>query len=251
MTAVVDKLLLILDSIAESGDDSMSLARLSRRTGIPKTTLYRLLGDLVEPGIIDHVPDGYALGRKLFDFGAAVPRYRQLRDLAGPYLAELAAVSGDTAHLATLRDREVMFIDRVAGRHHIRIPTGAGSRLPAACTALGKTLVAYGSPAVREAIVRAGLRPRTRNTIVLPHLLARQLAEIRRDGLAREIEEFRLGVGCIAAPIFDDRGAVSAAISVSGDPGTKRTGPLARRVATVAQQISKEFQSLLALHALR
>jgi DNA-binding IclR family transcriptional regulator len=72
MTAVVDKLFRIVDCIATRDDDAMSLAELTRETGIPKATLYRLLGDLIEPGIIAHAPEGYALGGRLFDLGSRV-----------------------------------------------------------------------------------------------------------------------------------------------------------------------------------
>lgn len=246
MTAVIGKLFRIIECIAASEDDSVSLAKLTEQTGIPKATLYRLLNDLIEPGIVSHDHEGYALGSRLFELGNAVPRYQRLTDTASPYLEELAAVTGDTAHLATLHDREVLYLSKVPGRYHVRVPTSAGTRVPPMSTALGKVLVGWSAPQVREEVVMAGVRPRTRNTVVLPHLIMRQLVQARRDGFATEIEEFKLGVGCVAAPIFDSMGAVVAAVSISGDPSTKRAGMLPRQLSKIAERISMEYQHRVA-----
>ena len=247
MTAVVSKLFRIVDCIASGDEDSQSVAALTRATGLPKATLYRLLRDLVDLGILDHAPDGYCLGRRLFELGGSVPEYRRLREAATPYLEELTLASGDSAHLATLRDHEVLYLERVPGRYPVQLPTSAGARHPLHCTALGKTLLAYAPGRLREDILRSRLRPLTGRTIVLPKLLLTQLARIRDEGVATEFEEFRLGIGCVAAPILDAEGTVVAAISVSGDPRTKPPGPLHARVRRAAANISRDYQRVLAL----
>lgn len=241
MTAVIGKLFQIVDCVATGEDDSVSLATLTRQTGIPKATLYRLLGDLIEPGILEHAPGGYSLGTRLFDLGSRVPMYRHLREASSPYLEELALTTHDNAHLATMCDNEVLYLDKVPGSYAIRLPTAIGRRVPLHCTALGKALLAHANPRVAEQVVRARLRPRTRNTVVMPAMLMRQLDRIRETGVATEIEEFRPGIGCIAAPIRDGRGQVVAAISISGDPRTKQSERIAERMRHVADQISRDY----------
>jgi DNA-binding IclR family transcriptional regulator len=248
MTAVVGKLFKIVDCIAEIDQDSLSLATLTRETGLPKATLYRLLGDLVSLGILDHAPGGYSLGGKLFELGGNVPEYRRLRDAASPYLQELTAVSRESTHLATLRDNQVLYIERIPGYYPLQLPTAAGSRHPLHCSALGKTLLAH-APGLWDDILRNRLRPKTRHTIVLPRILLGQLTRVRDEGLATEFEEFRLGIGCVAAPIRNAEGAVVAAISISGEPRTKLTPGLHARVRHAAAQISRDYQRVLAMTA--
>jgi IclR helix-turn-helix domain len=130
MTAVAGKLFRIVDCIAAVDEDSLSLATLTKETGLPKATLYRLLSDLVALGVLDHTHSGYSLGGKLFELGGSVPEYRRLRDAATPYLQELSAATGEAAHLGALRNREVLYLERIPGRMHVQLPTSAGARHP-------------------------------------------------------------------------------------------------------------------------
>ncbi|GAB2458966.1 IclR family transcriptional regulator [Jatrophihabitans fulvus] len=237
----MEKLFQIVDCIAKGDDDAVSLATLTRETGIPKATLYRLLGDLVEPGFVDHAPGGYALGGRLFDLGSRVPAYRHLREAAAPYLEDLALATKDSAHLAIRRGHEVQYLDKVPGTFAIRAPTAVGQRQPLYCTALGKLLLAHAPARTADEVLRSRLRPRTRNTLVMPAMLLRSVERARESDVAIEMEEFRPGLGCIAAPVRDARGRVVAAISLSGDPRTKSTPALHNRLRRAAEQVSRDL----------
>lgn len=242
MTAVVGKLFHVLECIAEDEGDSVSLAALTKRTGLPKATLYRLLGDLVEPGIVEHGRGGYSLGGRLFELGASVPRYRRLREAALPHLEQLRDVTTDTVHLGVLTGHRVVVLEKVHGRHGARIPTAVGSQHPLHSNALGKVLLAYGDAQVLDDVLDAGLRPLTPRTVVTSGRLLQQLGRVRDDGYAAEFEESRLGLGCLAAPVFGGDGAVIGAVSVAGDPSTRSSGA-ARRLTGTAALISRTFQT--------
>ncbi|MDT2006155.1 IclR family transcriptional regulator [Rhodococcus opacus] len=246
MTAVSGKLFHVLTCVADDDHDVVSLARLMQLTGLPKATVYRLLVDMVEAGILEHGPGGYSLGSRLFEFGTAAPRYRRLREAALPYLEELREQLPDTIHLATVVGNKVLVLEKLHGRHHFRIPTAPGSKLPLHSTALGKVVLAN-SEELTESVFKGGLGPVTRRTVTAPGLLFRQIMRAREEGVAFEAEETVLAVGCAAAPLYNEDGTIIGAISLVGDPTTKRTNSTVTRLRRTAHQITKCYnQELLA-----
>jgi IclR family acetate operon transcriptional repressor len=241
MTAVIGKVLQIVDCLAADSGGPVSLADMTRRTGIPKPTLYRLLGDLVPPGIVEHGNSGYTLGRRLFELGVAAPRYGCIRDAARPHMEELLAATSETVHLAVLSGSEVLYLEKLQGRSAVRMPTGVGARMPAHCTALGKALLAHSDAGVVENMLRHGLRRVTPYTVILPRILQRQLDRARNDGLVTESEEARPGLGCIAAVILDRGKAPVAAISLAGNPRSIQSKSLASQVRLAADKFERDY----------
>jgi IclR family acetate operon transcriptional repressor len=71
------------------GDTELTLAELTRRTGIPKPTAHRLLAELATWNVVERTPDGIRLGMALFELGQLAPLQRGLREAAAPFLADL------------------------------------------------------------------------------------------------------------------------------------------------------------------
>ncbi|MGW4773475.1 IclR family transcriptional regulator [Nocardia sp. NPDC004278] len=246
MTAVVGKLFTALDCIAQEGGDAVSLAQLTQRTGIPKATLYRLLCDLLEAGVIERGRSGYSLGGRLFELGFAVPKYRRLRQLAQPYLNQLQGETGQTVHLGILAEDQVVVLEKVHGRSQVLIPTTVGSHHAAYGTAMGKMLLAHSGPDTVHRVLKAGLARITRCTIVSPGMLLQQLERYRLEGLAWEQEETCLGVGCLAAPVTGSTGEVVAAVSVAGEPRRLDTPAVRNRLRITADRVSRSLRLELA-----
>jgi DNA-binding IclR family transcriptional regulator len=241
MTAVIGKVLQIVDCLAADPCGPVSLADMTRRTGIPKPTLYRLLGDLLQPGIVEHGNSGYTLGRRLFELGVAAPRYGCIRDAARPHMEELLAATKETVHLAVLSGSEVLYLEKLHGISAVRIPTSVGARMPAHCTALGKVLLAHSEPSVVDDVLCHNLRRITPYTVILPKMLQRQLDRARNDGVVTESEEARLGLGCIAAVILDRGRSPVAAISVAGNPRSTQSRTLALQVRRAADKFERDY----------
>ncbi|MEV0109777.1 IclR family transcriptional regulator [Nocardia sp. NPDC050799] len=244
MTAVVGKLFAALDCIAAEGNDAVGLAQLTQRTRLPKATLYRLLCDLVDAGVVEHSKNGYSLGGRLFELGFAVPRYRRLRQQAMPFLEDLQAEIGETVHLGVLMDEKVVILEKLFGRSQVRVPTTVGSRHALYSTAMGKILLAHSMPDVIHRIL-GSLEPVTRRTVIAPGLLSRQLGRFRHEGVALEAEETYAGIGCVAAPLTGPDGAI-AAISVAGNPRKVHTSAVQNRVRQVACRLSLSLDAGLA-----
>jgi DNA-binding IclR family transcriptional regulator len=119
-------------------------AALARDLGLPRSTTYHLLAELIAAGFVVHLPEErrYGLGVSAFEIGSAYARQEPLARLARPVLARLVDAVGHSAHLAVLHGREVLYVveQRAPGRPPL--VTDVGVRLPAQLTASGKAMLA-------------------------------------------------------------------------------------------------------------
>jgi len=197
----------------------LPLAEISRRTGIPKSSLHRLLGQLVDCGMLERGPNGsYHLGLELFELARLVPVQLRLREVALPFMGDLYEATHETIHLGVLAGLDVLYIDRISGHRQAAVPTRVGGRMPIHCTGLGKAMLAHAGPELVQAVLEQGLPALTPRTIRHATVLEEALVDVRRDGVAYDREESTLGVVCVAAPILHQGQAV-AALSITGPRG--------------------------------
>ena len=233
-------------------DEELGVSELSRRLGLHKNNVFRLLATLEDRGYIEQCArsDRYRLGVRCLELGRSYARGRTLLSSARPILEELVEETGESSHLGVLRGFEVVHLDGASPRHLVATVSRVGMRLPAHCTALGKVLVACGDSTTREAydgaIVRGqGLEARTENTITDRDKFFEHLRGVGVQGFGVDLEECEVGLCCIAAPIFDDQGRVLAAVSVSG-PAYRTTetlllGDLRSQLVAAASRVSRSL----------
>src|SRR5581483_8156276 len=103
-----------------------------------------------------------------------------VRDIARPYVDELASATGQIVNLSALDDTEIVYIDRIASTQLISINLGIGSRLPAYCTSMGRAMLAVlPEPAARAILERTDWRPLTTHTPTSLDALMADLAQVR------------------------------------------------------------------------
>jgi DNA-binding IclR family transcriptional regulator len=220
-------------------DVELSLGELSERTGLPKTTVHRLTGELIGFGALERGRYGVRLGLRLFTLGEQVPRHRRLRDLAMPYLEDLYEATHESAHLALLDGTEVVYLAKVCGHRSAPTASAVGGRLPAHCTAVGKALLGFSPTSVFAERVKAGLPRRTPLTLATPGALERDLMATAARGFSVDREETRMGIVSVAAPIFGAGGQPVAAIAIAGRTHTIRIDQLAPVVQAAARGLSQ------------
>jgi DNA-binding IclR family transcriptional regulator len=238
--SVLARGLRLLDAF-EAGDGDLSLHVLAQRTGLPKATAHRLLAELVAWGGIERTAGGYRLGIGLFVLGQRVPRHRALREAALPYLEDLYEATHENIHLAVPSDTDTLFLEKVSGRRSTPIVSRVGGRLPAHCTATGKVFLAYSPPDRMRQVCEAGLTRLTPWTVVMPGLLRQEVARAWERGYGVNREEAEVGVSAVAAPVFDHRRTVIAAISVTGLARHLDLDRLAPAVRTAALALSMKL----------
>ncbi|MFG2662389.1 IclR family transcriptional regulator, partial [Streptomyces sp. NPDC048425] len=213
--SVLGKAQLLLAAF-ESGAVRLRLSELSRRSGVPKASAYRLAQELVQWGLLDRHDDTYELGIRLFHLGQRVPASAVLRSVARPLLTDLFTRTRAAVHLAVLDGSHVLFLEKIAGEANVLTHSHIGGRLPASCTATGRVLLALASdgPELVERLALGGLPKLTPRSVTDPEVLARQLAAVARQGYALEIEGVRPGYASLAVPVFAG-GRACAAVSVT------------------------------------
>jgi IclR family KDG regulon transcriptional repressor len=195
----------------------MGISALATRLGLAKSTVHRLATTLVEYDILEQNRETgkYRLGLALFELGTMVRRKMDTNSGAQVQIHALADETGETVQLAILDHLSVLYIRIRESRQAVRMSSGLGSRAPAHCTGVGKALIAFQPPEIVQQIIDNGLKRYTQGTITDPEKLRAELATIRQKGYAIDDEEIEVGLRCIAAPIRDHSGQVTAAISVA------------------------------------
>jgi DNA-binding IclR family transcriptional regulator len=196
----------------------LSLADLAKRTGIPRATAFRLLSTLEQSGFLAKEHGAYQLGIKCFVLGNIVAGGLDLRETAHPHLVGLRDATRETTQIAILDHWQVVYLERMLSPLPVAFMRArSGAILPAYCTALGKTLLAYRPEAeVAEWAATQRFTALTPRTITTARRLLKELGVIRQRGYALDEEEREKGVCCIAAPVRNHTGDVVAAVSAAG-----------------------------------
>lgn len=236
--SVPTKVFAILDCFRH-GKPALTLTEVATSSGLPLSTTRRLLLELTSWGGVERLPDAtFRIGMHLWELGALAPRQRDLRDAASPYMQDLYEAAEENVQLGVLDGLEVLVVEKLFGRRAVPTETDVGERMPSYATAAGKALLAFSEPGVVQAVVDAGLRRHTPNTLVEPGRLAAALRRVRETGLAYSLEERTLGVVSVASPMISPDRELLGAISIVARTGT-RLDRLAPAVRTAALTISR------------
>jgi DNA-binding IclR family transcriptional regulator len=225
----------------------LSLAELATSTGIPRPTAFRLVTTLEQAGFVSKVSGEYQLGIKCFVLGNVVAATLDIREKAQPHLEALRDATGETVHLAVLDDWQVLYLERLRSPRPIGfMRSRIGGAVPAHCTGLGKTLLAFKpEDEVGDWLSTQPLKAMTPQTITSPRRLVKELRAIRERGYGVDEQEHEIGVRCIAAPVLDHAHNIVAAISVAG-PADRMPRPLvgsemATTIVSAARGIAVEL----------
>ncbi|MFK4836702.1 IclR family transcriptional regulator [Microbacterium sp. ZW T2_14] len=242
---VLDRMTCILEAF--DGDDrGMGISELALRAGLPKSTVSRLVATLVRQRYLERDGKLIHLGLRLFELGQLAEQPRELRIAALPVMADVRNRTGENVHLAIRDGQEAVCIAVMRGRAAGPSIVRTGGRLPLHATALGKAVLAHTAPPGDEDVLPASLAPWTPQTITDPSVLRRQLAGIRRGGLATEAGEFVSGVSCTASAIFAPGGTLAGAVSVSGDGDDVDADQVAQVLRAAAMTITRRLATLRA-----
>jgi IclR family KDG regulon transcriptional repressor len=203
--------------------EEIGVTELSRDLGLHKNNVFRLLATLEDKGYVEQCTnsDRYQLGVRCLELGNSYRRGGGLLRSARAVLEGLARSTGETAHLGTLQDFEVVHLDGEQPDQLVLTGLRVGRRLPVHCTALGKVLLACGDPVLRErfdrlCVANGTLTARTPATITDRDKFFEHLRAVAGQGFALDVEESEPGLCCAAAPVCAASGRVVAALSVSG-----------------------------------
>jgi len=203
--------------------EELGVTELSRRLGLHKNNVFRLLATLEARGYVEKCAgnDRHQLGVRCRELGYSYGRSGGMMRHARSILVELVRATGETAHLGVLRDFEVVHLDGERPDRLVLTDLRVGRRLPLHCTALGKVLLGCGERLLQERFDRLHvsggvLRARTDATITDREKFFEHLRGVASEGFALDLEECEPGLCCAAAPVFAASEQLVAALSVSG-----------------------------------
>lgn len=202
-----------------SQPEPVALDRIARACRLPRSTAYHLLNTMIAEGFVVHLPEEhrFGLGVAAFEVGSGYSRQAPLQRISRRHLADLVDRTGQSAHLAVLHGRDVLYVVEERAPRRPPLVTDVGVRLPAHLTASGRAILAA-LPAAqvralypdRDAFVdRHGLGPDS------PSALRALLIETRQRGYALEDGEVTPGFASVAAPVLDHNGHPVAGVAVT------------------------------------
>ncbi len=206
----------ILESFTRT-EDELGVTELSKRLGLHKNNVFRLLATLEHRGYIEQnrETENYRLGPKTLQLGSIFIEQRECRRQARPILENLMALTGETAVVAVLRANKVIYMDSVETSRTVRAISRVGAMLPAHCTAVGKIQLSFLSGGEIERLYpEADLPALTPRSLTKRDDLADDLQTARERGYALENEECDIEVKSIAAPVRDFSNNVIAAVGI-------------------------------------
>lgn len=194
----------------------MSLAELSRASGLNKTTTHRLLRALQSEALVARNPatSAYSLGPGLMALGVQALASSDLRRRVRPVLRSLAQETGETATLEIPFENSMLILDEVAGRHVLSAAGNIGTRWPLHATSTGKAWLAFDEFGAER--IGDDLECLTAKTITTAEEFTAQFVEIRRRGYAISVDELEDGFTAVATIFRGALGDLQGALSIGG-----------------------------------
>jgi len=242
----LQRIVAILDCFSYERPE-LGVREIARSIGFSSSTTGRLLQAMKEIGLLQQNPinQSYSLGGKVLAWAGVYSSTLDVRNAALAAIQELHRVTRETISLYVLEGNERVCVERLESTQNVRIVARLGRRVPLYAGSAGKVFLAYLSAARRNEILKATPpEPITASTIVDIRALTDELERIRQKGDAVSFGEWVAEAAGVAAPIFDARGEITAALTISG-PGQRFTEDVVHHYVTdvtrVAAQISREM----------
>jgi DNA-binding IclR family transcriptional regulator len=210
----IDRVLQILDHLQAAGAPATAY-ELAKATGAPLSTVYVLVDDLVEKGLLDRQPGGAVwLGPRLYHYGLSYARNLDLLTVATHEMHALSHDVGETVQICGRDGDHMVVLAMAEGVGHFRVTSRVGTRVPLNWTASGRLLVGHLPEAERLALFRRAKASPTGRAETDAQTLSDGVVRCYADGLSIQSGESDYSVACVAAPIRDAAGACLATISI-------------------------------------
>jgi len=208
----------VMRMLAKEGD-GLRVGKIAKRLGIDRTTAYRILVTLESNGFLERNSDSkeYKLGVGAFEIGSAYLRATDLHSIARPVMIELAGRVQEGVHWAILSGDQAVCIDKIDSPRGLGTTSKIGRSSALNAGSVGKTLLAFQPPEVREKLLETVHLDRfTDHTITSVEEMQKAIGTIRAEGYCISVGEGEEDMACVAAPIFNHSRQIIAGLSIGG-----------------------------------
>jgi IclR family transcriptional regulator, acetate operon repressor len=231
----------------EEENAGLSLGQIAQRVNLARSTVQRIVAALQsEKLLISATPNGRVrLGPTILRLAASVRS--DFLALARPFLERLSEELHETVDLAMVKKNQLIFIDQVIGSQRLRAVSAVGETFPLTCTANGKAYLAQLSDKAVEALVGRTFAARTPTTITRLDALLKELAAVRRTGVAFDREEHTLGICAAGVSLQDPLGnPVAVSVPVPSQRFADRRAMIAERLIATKRAMETHMNSAVA-----
>lgn len=229
------------------GKSELSVAEVARLTGLPRASARRCLHTLTVLGYATTNVDGrYELTPTILTLGQAYLSSTNIARIAQPVLERVSDTLNESSSVAVLDDEEIVYIARAATRRILSVNLFVGSRLPAACTSMGRVLIAGLDAETRATFLkRVKLRQYTDRTLTDRRALSVELDKVAHQGFAIVDQELEPGLRSCAVPIRRPDGVVVAALNIGVHASRADVATLTRNVLPILRAAADDIRAAL------
>jgi len=234
----LDRTVAILDCFSLD-KPTLGVREVARKTKLSPSSVGRIMAYMKEIGILNQDSEShlYMMGSKVLAWAGIYTVTNDVRTIALPVMVRLQEQTRETISLYILEGNERVCVERLESPETVRIVARIGRRIPLYAGSAGKVFLAFLPEKRREMILQdIDLVPMTERTITDMDALRANLAQIREKGFAVSKGEWIIDASGTAAPIFDQRGQIAAAITISG-PGQRFTD---KKIVEITKLLVKE-----------
>ncbi len=224
-----------------------SLSEIAEKLQVGISTAHRLTNTLMVEGFLtkDSLTKKFRLGASILGMGNTIITQNQLCRISIPVLESLAVNTGETAHIAILKEYQAIYLIRMDSKHTVHLLSHAGKQNPIHCTSSGQAILAFQDEPFVDQVIARGLQRHTENTITTPVKFKQLLNSIRRKGYSISEEELHQGVSSIAVPVKNINGQVIASISIAGPTSRINQDTLSNLVKVVKQAADQVSEGII------
>lgn len=194
----------------------LGVNEISRRLGLHKSTVSRILATLEETTLVERDPASgrFRLGVGVISLAGPMLANMDVRRVARPFLEDLAHDSGETVALTVWGGEETVSVEQVASPLKVKHTVPIGTRYPEHASSSVRVFLAE-NPDAAQHFVERGLKPLTERTTIDPEAFLEDLRRIKDRGYAVNDGETSLEETGISAAVRDHRDRVIAVVLLS------------------------------------
>lgn len=238
----------VLELLSERSELT-SIRAIAGATGLPKSSVARIVDTLVDTGMIEKDRHTFTLGPRLRRLGIRALDGMDVRAAARSSMAELSRVTGETVSLNVRFGEIRMYVEQVESSHMLRAKGEIGRPYPLLVGAPGRALIyPLGDNEIEGLLDRAELHQYTANTPVARETVWAAIRDARDLDAAIARDEVISGLATIAVPVTDRSGAVVAALGVTG-PSSRVDAAQLLKLRPLVRQAADELSAVLGSQA--
>ncbi|WP_170848257.1 IclR family transcriptional regulator [Lentibacillus halodurans] len=241
-----------------NGKRDLSLIDLVKLSGLPKTTVFRLVSSLEEAGLLVKIKRSghdvkYRMGLKLLELGNNVSEQLEYKKIALPYMRKINKQLNELVYLSVIEGNEAVYIEQINSTKPVRLVIKVGRRSPLYAGSAPKLLLAYMDwDYIENYLEDLEMEKFTNNTIDDKHKLKEEIRTIRKRGYSiSKSERFEETMG-FSYPVRDFSGKVISSLGVTipaADYSKDWEIVILENIREAAEQISKELGYVKHVHS--